>query len=53
MSGKERQIFGFVNIESEAWQTANFNRELAFGREAEMALKAIVPKRQWQAVGGR
>jgi hypothetical protein len=45
MGGKERQIFGFVNIEGEAWQTANFNRELMCRREVEMTLKTIVPKR--------
>jgi hypothetical protein len=52
LCGKQRQIAWLVDVQSDTWETADFDLQVALSRQAPMPLKAIVAKGQGETVWG-
>jgi hypothetical protein len=49
---KQRQIAWFVDVQSNTWETADFDLQVTLSRQAQMTLKAVVAKGQGETVWG-
>jgi hypothetical protein len=49
---KQRQIVWFVDVQSDTWETADFDLQMTLSRQAQMSLKAVVANGQSETVWG-
>jgi hypothetical protein len=49
---KQRQIAWFIDVQSDTWESADFDLQVALSRQAQVTLKAVMSKGQGETVWG-